>query len=632
MGYEAKILLDSVSPDGVRLTTMEVTFPRIVLAEFNTHRMFCLAGDAELEFDLPAGSKVGKFKRVHRMRLDDFVDKWLYGARRAGAKLRENYDTSWIDPGVYYMASDAAARFGMATASNLNHACKTGVLAATKFNGRWNIRGEDLLHWRNTRPEHTRFDMRAKLSQMRIRQINEDTGDIQTSNVVNVFESGEKEVLEVVAGDFSVAGSKDHRIFTTEGWKTIGELTTNDYVVVRKFGKRNDDRLDPFRLKKIDGVWRSVWQRDMREELRAKDVMCRRCRQREGVEIHHVVPVHEDPSRAFDKTNITLLCDPCHDEAHKKQGWQGGTYLYGAAAKVERIVSRGIEKTYDLEIAGKYPNFIANGIVVHNSRNSASSRAIPVEKMLKRVEEDPFIPVYWGKNQKGMKADQELTEEEQYRAIESWLYARDCAVKEVKFLLGAGVHKQITNRLLEPWLYHTVIVTATEWDNFFALRCHNDAQPEIRKIAVMMESLYRGSTPRELDYNDWHMPLVTEEERVSGFDYESLEPMTLGRTDNIEYWKRVSAGRCARVSYLTHDGKRDPQADVELCDKLAKGGHMSPFEHVARPMRPSEAHEYGGAGVGKVLTKIPFSGNFLGWVQFRKEFANEAAFKIDAKM
>lgn len=234
------------------------------------------------------------------------------------------------------------------------------------------------------------------------------------------------------------------------------------------------------------------------------------------------------------------------------------------------------------------------------SRNSASSRAIPVSKMIERVEQDPFLPVYWGKNQKGMQASVELTEEEQKEAEFVWLGLRDKAVEAVRYLSnpeGLDVHKQIANRLLEPFLFHTVIVSATEWANFFALRCHKDAQPEIRKAAVAMQGLYKVSEPRNLQVGEWHLPLTPDLQDLSGIFLE-------------REIARISCARCARVSYLTHDGKRDPSADLELAERLQKSGHMSPFEHAAIALAKSEE-----------------KGNFIGWLQYRKMLKDEAVFR-----
>lgn len=228
------------------------------------------------------------------------------------------------------------------------------------------------------------------------------------------------------------------------------------------------------------------------------------------------------------------------------------------------------------------------------SRNSASSRAIPVEKMIEKVMTDPFIPLYWGKNQKGMQADEELSVSAKYSAQARWLDARDRAVEQVKQLVEIGVHKQITNRLLEPFLWHTVIVTATEWSNFFAQRCHPDAMPEMRLTAEAMRDAMEASTPTPLDYGKWHLPYILDDEQGNP----------------LEEKKRVATARCARVSYLQHDGVRAWSKDITMFEeKLLPGGHWSPFEHVATPML--------NPGFG-ILT-----GNFRGWRQFRKDFPNE---------
>ena len=232
------------------------------------------------------------------------------------------------------------------------------------------------------------------------------------------------------------------------------------------------------------------------------------------------------------------------------------------------------------------------------SKNSASSRAIPVNKIIERVEQGPFIPIHWGKNQKGMQAEVELTQEEQEEAKIAWLEAKDQAVASAKKLLEIGVHKQITNRLMEPFMWHTVIATATEWENFFGLRTHKDAQPEIRKIALMMEELYRASTPKELKVFEYHLPLVN--------DYDEL--IKDGYTED-EICK-ISAGRCARVSYLTHNGTRDPKADIDLCEKLKSSAHLSPFEHIAMASNMNIQ-----------------SGNLTGWVQYRKSIPGESIYK-----
>lgn len=234
------------------------------------------------------------------------------------------------------------------------------------------------------------------------------------------------------------------------------------------------------------------------------------------------------------------------------------------------------------------------------SRNSASSRAIPVEKMIARVLDDPFVPVYWGKNQKGMQAEQELDEIEKAEALRRWLVARDRAVDSAYQLLANGVHKQIANRLLEPFLWHTAVATATDWSNFFNLRCHKDAQPEIRVFAEMMKSAYELRLDvRAVNYGEWHLPFVDPDE---AFDLEGVDGLTK------EQIAKISCARCSRVSYLNQDGVRDVKKDLEHVERLLGPGHMSPFEHAATPADGDQC----------------FIGNFYGWVQYRKHVPNES--------
>lgn len=242
------------------------------------------------------------------------------------------------------------------------------------------------------------------------------------------------------------------------------------------------------------------------------------------------------------------------------------------------------------------------------SRNSASSRAIPVLTQLMRIEENPFIPIYWGKNQSGMQADVELSVNEQELAVAIWLAARGDMLLRVRELLDLGVHKQIANRLLEPFMWHTVIVTSTEWSNFFALRANPMAQPEIRRIAEMMQALYDTSEPTVIERDEWHLPLIQPEEA----DLVTTQPGMM---------RQISAARCARVSYLTHDGKRDLDADLTLYKRLVSGGHMSPLEHVATPYgtytKKTVGDSYGRVAEVQVWEPA-WSGNFYGWKQLRK--------------
>ncbi len=254
-----------------------------------------------------------------------------------------------------------------------------------------------------------------------------------------------------------------------------------------------------------------------------------------------------------------------------------------------------------------YPRFIHAEFMTHRmfSRNAASSRAIPTRKMIKMVEKNPAMPVYWGKNKRGMVAGEEIDTKEAAESI--WLGARDSAVLYAKMLYQEGLHKQIVNRLLEPWKNITVICTATEWGNFYGLRRHEDAQPEIHLLADLMYKAQEESEPQSLKSDEWHMPYISKE------DWDTaISQSTHGQSVAEAFYvvRNVSVARCARVSYLTHAGKRDLDKDLELFKRLTTGsdhGHWSPFEHVAMPLdNPNER-----------------SGNFVGWKQYRKMFEGE---------
>ena len=235
------------------------------------------------------------------------------------------------------------------------------------------------------------------------------------------------------------------------------------------------------------------------------------------------------------------------------------------------------------------------------SRNSASSRAIPIQRMIDKVMQDPFIPFYWGANQKGMQAAVEIDPTSREEAERDWLHGRNLMIQQVSKLSNRNVHKQLANRLLEPWLYTTVLVSATDWDNFFALRCHPDAQPELRRAAEMMRDAMAASTPRRLAHGEWHVPYARGEDRaVAATALDGVKG--LWAKDLATDYARLllSAARCARVSYDASSSVREQVDDIALAKRLASSGHWSPFEHIATPSR-----------------RLGYTGNFWGWRQLR---------------
>lgn len=229
-----------------------------------------------------------------------------------------------------------------------------------------------------------------------------------------------------------------------------------------------------------------------------------------------------------------------------------------------------------------YPRFVHAELMTHRvfARNSASSRAIPLAKTVERVRTSPAGPVEWGENEPGMQSRQLLDEERAVRAAAVWEAAARSSAFFAEQLAALGVHKQIANRVLEPFLWQTTVVTGTEWDGFFAQRCHPDAQPELRDAASAARDALAVSSPMLLALGEWHLPLVdaTDRDAVAAFAAANGAEVT-------EALIKVSVARCARVSYLTHDGRRDLSADFALYDRLmaAVPPHASPLEHVATP-------------------------------------------------
>lgn len=240
----------------------------------------------------------------------------------------------------------------------------------------------------------------------------------------------------------------------------------------------------------------------------------------------------------------------------------------------------------------EYPLYIHNEIGTHRqfSRNSASSRAVPIEKRIKRVEDDPVIPIVWPKNQPGMSASVRMEGDDAARCEAAWREAAQVAIRSMRRVAETGLHKQICNRIIEPWTHMVTLISGTQWQNFFALRTAKDAHPDLQELAYWMLDAMVRSEPRELQVGEWHIP----------FGDRILERSTLATM------LQVSVARCARISYLTQDGTLDIAKDIELHDRLLASGHMSCFEHQA-----------------SAADRSVRSGNFVGWHQYRKSLVGE---------
>lgn len=286
----------------------------------------------------------------------------------------------------------------------------------------------------------------------------------------------------------------------------------------------------------------------------------------------------------------------------------------------------------------EYPRYIHSELMTHRvfSKNAASSRAIPIEKMIKQIQDNPAMPTHWGKNQSGMQANEELSDSDSIGLVlpnringeqlsskewakRIWLKARDEAIENVKTLNSLGLHKQIANRILEPWFHIRIILSGTEFENFFMLRAHKDAHPDLQKLAYLMLEQYNQSEPKKLVAGEWHIPFgdKVDDDKLNAAVARQYKEDTKNNLVNsygyidkliLKTKIKIAIARCARVSYFNYEGKDDYEADIKLCDKLfgQVPRHLSPTEHVAQALDKSE-----------------FVGNFRRFKQFRKFFEDE---------
>lgn len=261
------------------------------------------------------------------------------------------------------------------------------------------------------------------------------------------------------------------------------------------------------------------------------------------------------------------------------------------------------------------------------SKSSASSRAIPFSRMVEAVRNDPYIPERWSKGGPGMQESGWLEDLDAISKVRaSWLAGRDMMIEVATKMHEFGVHKQDVNRLLEPWGWVRQIVTGTEWNNFFALRTDKDAHPAFRKIARMMYLAKRASTPRALNYGEWHVPYVGQgylEKLAEGLkvtqppaQYQpSVSSAFRSLTTASAQVLKISAARCAWVSYdppgvenYTHERA------FATFDKLIGGRlkHVSPTEHQGTPM-----------DMDCESIRPEYRSNLSGWLQARKLITRE---------
>lgn len=311
---------------------------------------------------------------------------------------------------------------------------------------------------------------------------------------------------------------------------------------------------------------------------------------------------------------------------------KGDEVLTNATVIADSISKEGIRLT---TFNVTFPRYILAEVNTHRalSRNYASSRAIPTAKLVERVRRESFKPIKWAQNITGMQAGAELPNDIAAQAEVVWKEAATAAALCAEKLVALNVHKQWAGRLVEPFVTVTGIITATDWANFFALRTHEDAQPEFRALAVAMKRAHEESAPTQLEPGEWHLPYVGVE------DFRPLQ-MASGQlgVELLELAKKVSTARCARVSYLNHDGSKPSiEKDLALYERLAGSTpiHASPLEHQATPdtcrdifespTLPGGEIDYGNCEIFTRWNNPNRHGNLTGWIQNRKLIPNEAA-------
>lgn len=291
--------------------------------------------------------------------------------------------------------------------------------------------------------------------------------------------------------------------------------------------------------------------------------------------------------------------------------------------------------TFELE----YPRFIHSELMTHRlfSRNAMSSRAVPINKLVDQVSEDPALPTHWGKNRSGMQAKEELTGVMFDGVKHLWVEAAELMANRAYLMDSAGLHKQIANRILEPFQLMKTVLTATEFDNFFWLRKHEDAQPEIKDLAdKMYEQLeLNKALIIELDSGDWHTPYY-ENGAWFKFDTNGVP---------LEDALAISSSCCAQVSYRLLDDSIEKARKVYQRLVESTPVHASPFEHQASPMDYTNKWDCTGDGVN--VPKLAhtweggithcdkqgnlWSGNFKSWIQYRQLIDGNVCNKFEEK-
>jgi hypothetical protein len=305
--------------------------------------------------------------------------------------------------------------------------------------------------------------------------------------------------------------------------------------------------------------------------------------------------------------------------------------VFGKAGTVARVLNKSVSPQ-GIEIVSfelEYARLIHSELLTHKmlSRNAASSRAIPIAKSIESVRNSPAMPVEWGKNKPGMQADGEIDDPESAKWM--WIQAAKQAADRAEQMAAMGLHKQVVNRILEPFVFMKTVLTATEFNNFYWLRDHEDADPTIHELARCMYEASEKITATELLPGEWHFAYVDTD---TGFDHATYH--IDGEELDLETAKKIDAACCAQVSFRKLDTTIEKA--LSIYDRLAGSVpvHASPFEHAATPVQDFyyEISPTVGSDINDPfrpntwedgITHVDkdgyfWSGNFKSWVQGRQ--------------
>jgi hypothetical protein len=281
--------------------------------------------------------------------------------------------------------------------------------------------------------------------------------------------------------------------------------------------------------------------------------------------------------------------------------------------------------TFEIE----YPRFILAELNTHCmlEKNSSSSRAVPVKSQCELIKNNPAMPVHWGKNQSGMVAENELDDLNIQAAKSVWIAAMKSAINHVVVLDDIATHKQIANRIAEPWQRMKTVISGTEWANFYYLRNHPDAQPEFAELARVMYEAVSSSEPVYLYEGEWHVPYV-ERKRVE----EKMKYFSCGKELKVVEALKVSVSCCAQTSYRKSDESLEKAEAVFKRLNIGsedQPAHASPTTHQGTPINYLFVEETDPDTWDLGITHMTrdkrlWSGKFQDFIQYRKLIPNEA--------